>query len=482
MVAVLHLSDIHRSPDDPVANEELVAALESDRGRWPPEFATGPDLVVISGDLIQGVGLGTDDYEHQLQRQYAEAARFLVDLTARFLDGDRSRIVIVPGNHDVDWNSAREAMEVASSPEVQKLATELPALSLRPTSAYRWSWAERQFLRIANLGAYGARQTRFLEFRREFYSGVQPDPLSAGSDLFYVEYPQLDVSVTGLSSWFGNDCFCHVGAFDPEMLLRARDLIAASTCRLHIAVWHHSTSGPPERNDYLDLSSVRKLVDYGYRLGLHGHQHRAETSVATLRLPTTEEMALVSAGSLCAGHRDLPPGVNRQYNILSVSPPTRKARLHIREAIGESLIYASSLRTEFGGQDSIDLTWTSNPGPAVPISQQTAELDEAYRAYGERDFSQAAEILSRLPTDNGRVKQLKIEVLRKLGRNGELADLVNEPENADELIVLVDALCQVGQYEDARQALARHAGALGLQDDLLAHIEAKILVAEMRHA
>jgi uncharacterized membrane protein YebE (DUF533 family) len=118
----------------------------------------------------------------------------------------------------------------------------------------------------------------------------------------------------------------------------------------------------------------------------------------------------------------------------------------------------------------------------VPISQQTAELDEAYRAYGERDFSQAAEILSRLPTDNGRVKQLKIEVLRKLGRNGELADLVNEPENADELIVLVDALCPVGQYEDARQALARHAGALGLQDDLLAHIEAKILVAEMRHA
>lgn len=482
MVAVLHLSDIHRSPDDPVTNEELVAALESDRGRWPAEFATGPDLIVVSGDLIQGVGLGTDDYDHQLQRQYAEANQFLLDLAARFLDGDRSRIVIVPGNHDVDWNCARGAMEVASSQEVQKLASELPALSLKPTSAYRWNWAERQFLRIANVSAYGARQTRFLEFRREFYAGVQPDPLSAGSGLFYLEYPQFDVSVTGLSSWFGNDCFCHVGAFDPEMLLRARDLIAASTCRLHIAVWHHSTSGPPQRNDYLDLSSVRKLVDYGYRLGLHGHQHRAETSVATLRLPTTEEMALVSAGSLCVGHRELPLGVNRQYNILSVSPPARTARLHIREAVGESLIYASSSRTEFGGQDSIEVTWTSTPRPAVPITQQTAELDEAYRAYGERDFSKAADILSRLPTDDGRVKQLKIEVLRQLGRDTELADLVSTPGNADELIVLVDALCQVAQYEDARQALAQHAGALGLPADLRAQIEAKISVAEMRHA
>src|SRR5947209_6581811 len=62
---VLQLSDLHRSAVDPVGNAELVAALESDRARWPPEVAHGPDAIVISGDLVQGVRLGATDHDEQ---------------------------------------------------------------------------------------------------------------------------------------------------------------------------------------------------------------------------------------------------------------------------------------------------------------------------------------------------------------------------------------------------------------------------------
>ena len=34
----------------------------------------------------------------------------MIRLAEKFLDGDRSRVIIVPGNHDVDWNLAFQAM------------------------------------------------------------------------------------------------------------------------------------------------------------------------------------------------------------------------------------------------------------------------------------------------------------------------------------------------------------------------------------
>lgn len=51
------------------------------------------------------------EYPSALMAQYDEAADFLAKLTDEFLDGDRSRLVIVPGNHDVDWNKARAGMQ-----------------------------------------------------------------------------------------------------------------------------------------------------------------------------------------------------------------------------------------------------------------------------------------------------------------------------------------------------------------------------------
>ena len=330
---VLQLSDLHRTRDDPVTNAELLAALEADRGRWPEGVSGQPDFVVVSGDLVQGVALGTADASEQLEKQYLDAGALLAQLVERFLGGDRSRLVFVPGNHDVDWCTARSAMDEVGDEELLRVERALPATTLDPASPYRWNWRERRLYKVVNAGLYASRCTRFLDFRREFYSAVSPDPLRLGDTIVFVEAPSLDVSITGLSSWHGNDCFCHVGAFDPEDLLVARDAIAASPCGLHIAVWHHGIVGKPAETDFLEGRIVHRLVDYGFRVGLHRHHHRSDATVMPLRLPTKEEFALVSAGSLAAGSRELPAGVERQYTLLRFESDARRLRVHVREAI-----------------------------------------------------------------------------------------------------------------------------------------------------
>ncbi len=59
-----------------------------------------PDLIIVSGDIIQGVRSDAPNPTAQLREQYQEALEFLSALTDRFVGGDRNRVIVVPGNHD----------------------------------------------------------------------------------------------------------------------------------------------------------------------------------------------------------------------------------------------------------------------------------------------------------------------------------------------------------------------------------------------
>jgi len=78
MFSLLHISDLHRSAEDPIANDELLESLSTDRGRYtksdPPVRA--PDAIIVSGDVIQGVKLGTANSTIALRDQYGVAEDF----------------------------------------------------------------------------------------------------------------------------------------------------------------------------------------------------------------------------------------------------------------------------------------------------------------------------------------------------------------------------------------------------------------------
>lgn len=57
-LSVLHISDLHRDPENPIRNDVLVDSLENDRRHYTAEetpAVRSPDLIIVSGDIIHGI-------------------------------------------------------------------------------------------------------------------------------------------------------------------------------------------------------------------------------------------------------------------------------------------------------------------------------------------------------------------------------------------------------------------------------------------
>lgn len=124
-----------------------------------------------------------------------------------------------------------------------------------------------------------------------------------------------------------------------------------------MAVWHHDIEGPPHRSDYMDPEIVRGMIGRGFRLGLYGHQHKPQVTPQHVFIPGREEMAVVSAGSLCAGARELPTGARRGYSVIEIGDDYDQARVHVREMAFANLFSRANLAA-FEGKSFVDLKWT----------------------------------------------------------------------------------------------------------------------------
>ena len=149
----------------------------------------------------------------------------------------------------------------------------------------------------------------------------------------------------------------------------------------------------------------------------------------------------------------------------------------MREAISD-LIFAASTRTELGGNSYVDLTWSPTPASPARTAAITAAVDDAYRAFAERDLRRAWEILRSLPPQDGPVRRLRIDVLTELEMWDEVIDALGEPTTQEELMVLVDAFCHLGSPQQARESIQAYAKVLHLAPDLRAQLEARISIKE----
>ena len=167
MFTILHISDLHRSKEEPLDNSTLLASLLDDRDRYRGETPPipPPEAIAVSGDIIQGTRVGAVDWPQCIRGQYIVADEFLTALCERFLGGDKSRMVLVPGNHDVCWNTAYRAMEAVPDSEYpDKLYEAL----IEPGSIYRWSWKKRALYRISDAIVYRKRLDYYWDFIEPF--------------------------------------------------------------------------------------------------------------------------------------------------------------------------------------------------------------------------------------------------------------------------------------------------------------------------
>lgn len=455
--SLLHISDLHRSEADPIGNEELLSTLLADLDRYTREdpAVPAPNAVVLSGDVIQGARLHKADHLDELDREYEVALDFLDKLTTEFIDGDRSRVIIVPGNHDVDWNTARSAMVPLPQDEMPPT---LGPVTFGPDAELRWGWEERLAYRIDDRDLYEERFAAFYRFVGAFYDGVEllmkPSP-----DAYYWLAELFDgrMGIAAFNSCFGNDCFSFHGAIPEKALAQAHMDLRSRGDRhdLRMAVWHHNVEGAPYASDYMDVGTIYRLIGKGFRLGLHGHQHRAEATRRYLHLPGEEPMALVSAGSLCAGGRALPTGVNRQYNIIELTDELDRARVHVRE-MAVATAFAPARRAEFAWHSYVDLD-LGHPrtGETRRARNQAATL-AAERALRQGQLDEAVHLLTEFERPPGSyARALMVSALEAAKEWPDLVREIADPQTVEECVTLVHALGELGDIRAARDGLTR---------------------------
>ena len=470
MPTFLHISDLHRTAEPRLENDALLAAIASDAVRWAQEGIPRPDIIVVSGDLIQGTAIGTHDPDPIIAAQYAEATAFLTALAAELVDADRSRVIIVPGNHDVHWGRSLTAMNpLALCPE--RIATK----ALEPNSMLRWNWRDQTAYAIADIALYRSRFEHFRRFHAAFYAGLEPNPLSHGhEDLVFVEYPSLGVAVAGFASWHGNDCFCHIGEINNASLSASRQLIAGSTAPVVVAVWHHSIIGGPRSQDYMDQRVVEKLIDFGFNIGLHGHQHHPGAAPFQLNLPNLTAMAVVGAGSLAVGDGELPMGERRQFNIVDVDTDQERITVYVR-AMSSGGVFAGSHRDDFGGHTFVRLLLPVLPSRrTIPTAVQ--RLNAALEAVRVGHYHDALALAAALDTSHEHEqRQIRIEALTRLDHKDELLALIDPPQSADETVRLVSLLLDARRFDAATARLNAASGLVGpsTYQDLAATIAAR---------
>ncbi|MCX6543492.1 MAG: metallophosphoesterase [Acidobacteria bacterium] len=454
-LSVLHISDLHRDPANPIRNDVLLESLENDRRRYAVEetpMARPPDLVIVSGDIIQGITPDARDPEKALRSQYQEALDYLGQLTDRFVGGDRNRVIVVPGNHDVSaYHFEKSLRRVDILPDRKKgLVTQL----FSPGSPLRWSWSGFELYEIADQQLYEQRLGAFAEFYATFYGGARTYDIAPERQLDLFDFPGLDVTVVGFSSCHNNDLFNKQGAIHPSCIADAGMRLRHSSLnnRLRIAVWHHNAEGLPAHSDYMDPDLVQNLIDRGFSLGFHGHQHRPQFLETRFRHGTNRTITVISAGTLC-GSASVRHG--RSYNIVELDTETREGRLHVREMQNDNLSLPIWGRRALppNTKTYCDFKFEPPPAPAVHRNENTAALIDAQRLYDLGDYREAADALAPLAALDDLARPLLLDSLLRLKDMPALIASFDPPTSVAEAIHVIDALWAEGRRDRLGEVL-----------------------------
>ena len=485
MYVLMQISDLHRSEVNLISNDELMSSLTADCGRFavetPPIYP--PNAIVVCGDLVRGLPLDSTEYPKVLEKQYADAFDLLTRLADTFLGGDRSKLIIIPGNHDVDWIKSRNSMKV-----VEQTDESIHDLLTTPHSPYRWSWKDQQLYKIEDYETYEERFKFFCDLYSQFYQGAtlafQVDPKRAWN-LFELDAGRILVGA--FNSCINTDCFSYYSEI-PTQAIAQSHLAASDHYNLKIAVWHHDTRGAPRRSDYLDPDIVQLMLDRGYRLGMHGHRHKSDVLPFYLHAtPEMHVMAVVGAGSLSAALTHLPHGFNHQYNIIEISDDYTHACVHIREMVVQG-IFSKGRMTELGGRSYGELQWTVAPATAIVNTGRGGGSDIALVEHIESSISKgehkdAIEKIDAAKEALGYYgRQLLSKALFEDKEWVRLEEHLSCPRNSDELMKLVLANLALKHWGKAEQAISsaeksKHFPAL-LLSDLRARLSAEKEVSQ----
>lgn len=280
LMYILHLSDLHFGTSQNANNwyaqigEDLIQELNCPR----------LDALILSGDIAN----------KSTEEEYVAAKSFLDNLCQEF-SLQPKQIVIVPGNHDVSWDKAKKSYRLIDREEYNGKLEDGHYIEVNES-----------VIRVRDEVAYKERFANFYNF----YQAVtgNPYPLEYEQQGILHHFPEQNFLVLGLNSaWQLDHHYRSRAGINATAINNALTDIrrnpAYRDC-LKIAVWHHPLQSAFE-DRIADRGFMEQLATAGFRFALHGHIHKAETSLFKYDMnPGGRKLDIICAGTFGAPVRE----------------------------------------------------------------------------------------------------------------------------------------------------------------------------------
>lgn len=313
-IRILHLSDLHLKANVEVNNlvQPLFVDLEDKTD------GIGIDEVhylVITGDLTNCAS----------KEEFQKAEQFCKAIKERFRIPSQ-KILIVPGNHDLDWDENVYEINLKRRVDLSKLESgkfieDNKSVIIRKDNEY---------------------PNRFKNFSNELYRATKSEsyPLNFNEQCIPIYFQDDKVQFILMnSSWeidehFPNRSGIFQGAVSKGLLLATEQIkneikkgrLKDENETLKIACWHHPITGNEKiiQDDFME-----NIQKDDIKLCLHGHVHEERADLLGYLHPT-RRIHVIGAGSFDAPSKNRPESIPRIYNLLEIRRDHSSIRVHTR--------------------------------------------------------------------------------------------------------------------------------------------------------
>jgi 3',5'-cyclic AMP phosphodiesterase CpdA len=289
-LTVLHVSDLqfgkyHRFADPAGGFDTLLRRLCDDLDLLAGDHGLVPDVVALTGDLA----------EWGMPAEFEQVAMFCEQLRDH-LKLDPDRLLIVPGNHDINWKLCSSYFDGCAGDGVEP----------RPPYWPKWKHYVGLFQRL------------YRDVERYRFTQLEPWTL--------FEISALQLVVAGLNSTIHESHLDadHHGFLGEEQLRWFADRLADYRRRgwLRLGMVHHNAvrRAAIDEENLKDADDLRNILGDQLHLLLHGHTHEGRVEMLGPALTVISTGSAAVARDQRPGPPRVPGEVPNQYQLVRLTP------------------------------------------------------------------------------------------------------------------------------------------------------------------
>jgi hypothetical protein len=206
----------------------------------------------------------------------------------------------------------------------------------------------------------------------------------------------------------------------------------------------------------MNADVLQVLIDHGFSLGMHGHQHRSQFIDERFILGADRKITVISASTLCAGPTALPAGNPRGYNVLEIDNTSFTGRLHQRRMLNHDFTSPLWAPGQFGltGTSCLDFQIQRPLLNAPGLEAATADLSAAEADIRSKRYPSVVTRLLK-HRNNPLARPLLLESYVQMR---DLQGLIRDfwpPQSTPEAIHVADALWERKDTQRLKELLER---------------------------